>query len=286
VSGAGKALVVGAAGQLGRAMTARLTATHEVVPLTRRDVDLEDARRLRETVLGAQPAVIVNCAAYNDVDGAESNARLAIAVNALAVGTLARAARDAGAVLVTFGTDFVFDGATDRPYTEEDAPEPQSVYAQSKLLGEWLAADAPRHFVLRVESLFGGPQARSSVDRIVAAVREGRDQPVFTDRVTSPSYVVDVVRATAHLLGSGAASGLYHCVNSGHTTWRDLAFEIARLLGQSPSMLRPVSVSDVALKANRPRFAALSNVKLARAGFPMPTWQDALARYLPRRFEG
>ena len=155
-----------------------------------------------------------------------------------------------------YGTDFVFDGLADRPYTEEDEPAPQSVYACSKLLGEWFAADCPRHYVLRVESLFGGSQRRSSVDRIVDAIRNGQPARVFVDRTVTPSYVRDVAAATWRLLETGAAPGVYHCVNSGVTTWFELAKEIGRLLGVEPDLV-PVKVADVPMRARRPQYAAL-----------------------------
>jgi dTDP-4-dehydrorhamnose reductase len=154
------------------------------------------------------------------------------------------------------------------------------VYAQSKLIGEWMAADAPRHYVLRVESLFGGATRRSSVDRIADAVRSGGPAPVFHDRVVSPSFVSDVADASAFLLGARPAWGIYHCVNTGHATWYEVGQEIARDLGQPDSALQKISVADVVLRASRPQYAALSNRKLAAAGFEMPTWQDAMRRYL------
>jgi len=181
---------------------------------------------------------------------------------------------------VHFSTDFVFSGDTDRPYTEDDPPSPQSVYAQSKLVGEWMAADAPRHYVLRVESLFGGPHGRSSIDRIIHALRTGGDAKVFSDRYVSPSFVEDVVTATRALLGAQAAPGVYHCVNSGFGTWMDVGQEIARQLGAPGGRLVPVLTSDVKLKAPRPRFAALEARRLAQANIMMPTWQDAIRRYL------
>ncbi len=186
-----------------------------------------------------KPAAVINCAAYTNVDGAEDEQETALDINAFAVRTLARATTELGAVLVHYSTDFVFAGTAATPYTEDDAPEPQSVYAQSKLLGEWIAADNPRHYVLRVESLFGGPNARSSVDRIAGAVRAGQPAPVFTDRVVSPSFVDDVVDATAYLLRSRSPAGLYHCVNTGFGTWLDVGREIARLLGQPETTLKP-----------------------------------------------
>jgi dTDP-4-dehydrorhamnose reductase len=185
-------------------------------------------------------------------------------------------------VFVHYSTDFVFAGTAAEPYTEDDQPEPRSVYAQSKLIGEWLAADAPKHYVLRVESLFGGPHRRSSIDRIAEKLTAGEAAPVFFDRVVSPSFVADVVDASWFVISQRPAFGLYHCVNGGHATWLEVGQEIARCLGLTDSTLRPVSVQDVKLRAPRPQYAALSNAKLARAGFEMAAWQDAVRRYLQR----
>ncbi|MGE3841842.1 MAG: dTDP-4-dehydrorhamnose reductase [Vicinamibacterales bacterium] len=272
--------VTGAAGQLGAVIVRRCreagwrvsAATREEVDITRHEAVMEAAARLR-------PDVIANCAAFNDVDGAEDRAETALAVNAFAVRSLARAAGEHGATLVHYGTDFVFDGQTSRPYTELDRPRPQSVYASAKFLGDHFAQDAEAHYVLRVESLFGGPAARSSIDRIVSSLRHGRETRVFVDRTVSPSYVEDVAEATLTLLSRRAPYGLYHCVNSGQTTWHELARELARVTGTDESLLVPVRVADVSLKARRPVFAALDNRKLASVGVVMPTWQDAVSRY-------
>jgi len=276
-----KVLVVGAAGQLGQAMTARLLhEKHAVTAWTRADIDLTRHRDVREAIIELAPEVVVNCASYNQVDRAEDDQQTAMDVNAMAVGTMARAAAAINALFVHYSTDFVFAGTAASPYSELDAPDPRSVYAQSKLVGEWLAADAPRHYVLRVESLFGGPHRNSSIDRIAEAIRSGRPAPVFTDRVVSPSFVADVVDASLFLIRSGPAAGLYHCVNTGYATWLDVGREIVKHVGASDTALRPISVNDVSLRAPRPQFAALSNQKLASAGFAMPTWQDAIGRYL------
>ena len=273
-------LVTGAAGQLGQAMVARLAPNHSVTAWTRQDRDLTRHGEVREAVRALAPDAIVNCSSFNHVDAAEDEQQTALEVNALVVRTLARAAADLGAVFVHYSTDFVFAGTASAPYTERDQPEPQSVYAQSKLIGEWLAADAPRHYVLRVESLFGGPRGKSSIDRIIAAVRAGEPAPVFVDRVVSPSFVADVTDASIHLLTTQPEYGLYHCVNSGHATWLEVGQEIVRRLGRPADCLRPISVRDVTLRAARPQYAAMSNAKLARAGYEMPAWQDAIARYV------
>jgi dTDP-4-dehydrorhamnose reductase len=167
------------------------------------------------------------------------------------------------------------------------------VYATSKLLGEWFARGAPRHYVLRVESLFGGgaeavdPPARphgSTVDRMVDAMLAGRPVRGVTDRTVSPSYVPDVAAATRALVIGNAAVGLYHCVNTGRATWFEVALAAASRLGCEP-LLSVITMSEVETRAARPRFCALSNAKIVAAGATMPTWEDALDRYLAVRRE-
>jgi len=274
-----KLLVVGAAGQLGSAMVRRLTHETTVVGMTRRELDLTDHAAVVTAVARERPAVILNCAAYNAVDQAEDAVADALAVNAFVPQSLARAARAVDATLVHYSTDFVFDGHATRPYTESDAANPQSVYGQTKLMGEWLASDAPRAYVLRVESLFGGPAARSSIDRIITSLRSGEPARVFVDRVVTPSFVDDVVDATWSLLTREADPGLYHVVNAGETTWHALGEEAARLLGTAANLV-PVKVADVPMRAARPQYCALSTGKLTGAGIAMPTWQDALGRHV------
>jgi dTDP-4-dehydrorhamnose reductase len=274
-------VVTGAAGQLGSAFRTRLAAEGaDFVALGRADLDLAETDRVAEAVAAARPDVVINCAAYNAVDAAEGDAPGAFAVNAFAVLALARAAAAAGAVLVHYSTDFVFDGMAGEPYTEGSPTNPRSVYGQSKLTGEWMAFEARSAYVLRVESLFGGPATRSSIDRIVATLRDGAPTRVFVDRVVSPSYVEDVIDATLALLAARAAPGVYHCVNSGSGTWLELGEFVADTIGAPRALLEPVRVADVTLRAPRPQYCALSNAKLAAAGVPMPTWQDALGRHL------
>lgn len=276
----GPVLIAGAGGQLGGALAARVGGRRDVVAVSRRDLDVTDAAAVAALVARVGPRVILNGSAYTDVDGAERAPLQALQVNAMAVRALARAADACGAVLVHYSTDFVFDGRTERPYTEADPVNPRGTYASSKLLGEWLAMEAARHYVLRVESLFGGVRARSSVDRILANLRAGAPVRAFVDRTVSPSFVEDVVTATIALVDGHAAFGLYHCVNSGWTTWAGLARELAVIAGRPDAAIEEIRMADAGLLANRPLFAALSNAKLTAAGCPMPTWQDALTRYV------
>ncbi len=282
-----RVLVAGAGGQLGRTVARVLADGYDVMPLTRAELDITDDAAVRAAVADVHPGVIVNCAAYNAVDGAEDDPVAALEVNALGVRALAGAAAAIGATLVHYGTDFVFDGTASEPYGEDDPPNPLSVYAASKLLGEWFARGARHYYVLRVESLFGGgalaPGADgrrlgSSLDRIADALLAGREVRAFTDRVVSPSYVDDVAAATGSLLRAAPAQGLYHCVGSGHATWFEVTQELAARLGVQPA-IRGITLDELELRAPRPRFCALSNRKLAAAGFEMPHWRDAVARY-------
>ena len=260
-----------------------LSTEWRAVGSTRADLDLADAAAVYRFVGELRPWAIVNCAGYNQVDRAETEPVAALEANACAVLTLARAAETVGATLVHYSSDFVFDGETDQPYVEDDQPEPRSTYAASKLAGEWLATGAASHYVLRVESLFGGAERRkSSMDRIIDAVLAGGPVKVFVDRVVSPSYVWDVVVATTAILKTRPAVGIYHCVNTGAATWHDLAVEVRRQVGNEAA-LEGIHIKDVKLPAERPRYCALSNDKLRRAGIAMPPWQDAVRRALAER---
>ena len=280
-----RVLVTGASGQLAGAISTVFGRDADVTALGRAALDITDDRAVNDAVAAHRPDVVVNCAAYNDVDRAETEPVKALDVNAFAVRGLARAAAAAGATLVHYSSDFVFDGTASRPYTEDDRPNPQGVYAASKLLGEWFALEAGTALVLRVESLFGAPAGwagrTGSLASLVSGIEAGREVPVFVDRTVTPSYIFDVAAATRALVASGTASGLYHCVNAGPCSWRDIATEVARLIGK-PAALRPITLGTVSLRARRPTYSALDTTRLRAAGIVMPSWQDALARYLRR----
>src|SRR5438105_3930664 len=171
-----KILITGAGAQLAAPGAAQYAEHADVRALRHADLDITNAAAVRQAVSSFRPTHVINCASYNNVDGAEDDSRAALSANAFGVRVLARATAEADAALIHYSTVFVFDGRGSRPYTEEDAPNPGSVYAASKLLGEWFALEIPKGFVLRVASLFGGKPAKSSVDRIVDALVEGRSE--------------------------------------------------------------------------------------------------------------
>jgi dTDP-4-dehydrorhamnose reductase len=278
-----RVLVTGKQGLLGSAIVREFSAAADVIALGHDELDVSNQGAVTATFSDTKPDVVINCAAYNNVDRAEDHPSDALEVNAFGALALARASSERSIPLVHYSSDFVFDGEKNSPYTEEDAPNPRGAYAASKLLGDWFALEAPRSWVLRVESLFGtrapGGKRLGSLGTILESIRRGDAVPVFTDRTVSPSYTADVARATRELLERGAAPGLYHCVNSGAVTWAQVATEAARLMG-FPLRMQPLTLETARLKARRPRYCALSNAKLAGIGIVMPTWQDALARYL------
>jgi dTDP-4-dehydrorhamnose reductase len=275
--------VIGARGQLATAVAHVCAPAHEVITLPRAELDATDDAAVAAAIDRIRPDAIVNGVAYNDVDGAEDHPIDALNVNAFAVRALARAAQHVGASLVHYSTDFVFDGRASAPYREEQPINPRGVYAASKMLGEWFAMDAPRAYVLRVESLFGrAPGAappKGSIAAIMNTLLADGAPKVFADRTVSPTYVIDAAQATRRLLELNAPPGLYHCVNSGHCTWYEFAVELARQLGVEPRLVA-TRMADVPMRAERPQYCALSNAKLRALGIEMPEWQDAVARYL------
>jgi dTDP-4-dehydrorhamnose reductase len=275
-------VVTGGGGQLGKVLVRDLQKDHEVFGLTRESLDVADRAAVRERIAKLRPTIVLNAAAYNDVDGAEEDPKTAFATNAFGVGALADAAAAAGAVLIHFSSDFVFDGKATRPYTEKDLPNPLSLYGASKLLGDVLAPRAPKHFVLRLESVFGGDGRTSSIGKMADMLAKGEPVKAFYDRTVTPSYVEDVTRVVQKLLEKPLPWGLYHCVSSGTTTWHELAMELARMMG-SKTAVSSVSMEKAGLKAPRPRNCALSNNRLADLGIEVPDWRSALYRFVEAR---
>ena len=282
--------IVGAAGRLGRVVCDEFaTSGHDVVALTRTALDITDGNAVHRVVAEVRPDVVVNCTAYNAVDGAESDSATAFAVNAHGPGLLASAASRVGATLVHFSTDFVFDGTSRTPYLEHDQVNPLSVYGASKLAGEVAVNRAtPNHYILRVESLFGGEGVRNhraTIDYIIENLVTGAPVRAVVDRTVTPSYVPEIASTTRLLVERAAPHGTYHCVSSGVTTWYDLAIFLAEQLSVS-ARIAPLESTQLRTVAPRPQFCALSNAKLRGVGIALPDWQSAVRRHLSQRAVG
>lgn len=282
-----KTLVFGSAGQLGRDLVPVLPGT--VVAATRADADFAARGSLAECVKRHAPDVVVNCAAYNLVDKAESEPDVAFAVNAWAVRELALACREANAKFVHVSSDYVFglDSSRSTPLTEDDAPGPVSVYGLSKLNGEYLARTlAPKHLVVRTCGLYGvwgsGGKGGNFVETMLRVAGMGKPLRVVNDQFCTPSYTKDVAATIVGLIAANA-NGLFHATNAGACTWYELAAETFKLSGVKAD-LTPIPTGERNDPAKRPPYSVLSTAKLAtvRVAPPRP-WRDALAAYLDER---
>jgi dTDP-4-dehydrorhamnose reductase len=279
--------VIGARGQLGSDLVGQLDG--EVIPLTRADVDLDRPETIAPALAATRPDVVVNCAAYNFVDRAESEPDAAMRVNAWGVRELARACRDRSCRLVHFSTDYVFGLDEDRstPFGEDDPPGPVSVYGLSKLAGEYLVrAASQENLVIRTCGLYGvrgsGGKGGNFVETMLRLAGQGKPVRVVADQRCTPTYTVDLAVAVADLIRRGCR-GLYHVTSSGDCTWCEFAAEIFCQSGLTVD-LSPITSAEYAAPARRPRYSVLSMRKLHDGGgSPLPDWRDALRRYLRKR---
>jgi dTDP-4-dehydrorhamnose reductase len=277
-----RVLLIGAFGRLGTAIRERWSDCEINAP-SHDELDVTNEAQLRDALRATIPDVLVNTAAFHDVDRCEAEPMRAFEVNAIAVGRAARLASDAGAVFLTVSTDYVFDGATDRAYTENDAPHPLSVYGVSKLSGEYfVAAQRGRAFVVRTCGLYGRSTAHSRrpslIERVISNDFGGQPARIVADVIASPTFAGDLADALRRLLET-RAYGLYHAANDGAVSWYDFASEAARRAGVAVA-LEPIGRDEWKAPAMRPRFSALSNAKLGGLSIAMPSWRDGIAAYL------
>ncbi|MDO8964771.1 MAG: dTDP-4-dehydrorhamnose reductase [Coriobacteriia bacterium] len=276
-------LIAGAGGMLGTALQRVLgeAGTPFTAP-AERDFDITDPVAVTALVAGfarEHPGgLLVNAAAYTNVEAAEDDSATAYRVNELGARLLAQAARTADLGFVHVSTDFVFDGAKEGPYCEDDAPNPLSVYGASKLAGEHaVAAAMPDALIVRTAWVFG-PGGDCFPVKILRAARTNPTLSVVTDEIGSPTYTVDLARAIL-VLAQAHATGLYHVAGSGACSRFELARETLRLAGVD-SVVRPVAASAFRTKAARPANSVLDCAMASDAGVVMPDWRDSLRRFL------
>lgn len=275
-----KILIIGAKGTLGSAIS-DVFADEKPVLWDKDELDITDEKETIKKISELKPDVILNAAAYTDVDGAEKNEELANKINGYAVGNLARAAKLAGAILVHFSTDYVFDGTKKEGYAEKDDPDPVSVYGSSKLLGEQEALkEYDRVYIIRLSRLFGKPgegqgSKKSFVDLMIELASRNKELNVVDEELSSPAYATDVAQKTKEIILSKPFFGIYHCANSGSCTWYEFAKEIFKIKGIN-IILNRVGGNYFKRVAKRPAYSVLWNTKLS----PARPWQEALKEYL------
>lgn len=274
-----KVLITGAKGQLGQDLQ-KVFANEEVAAFDL-DLDITDLSPLLKKFESFAPDTVIHAAAYTDVDGCEKNQDTAFQVNALGTANVSIAANYVDAQMLYVSTDYVFDDESDKPRTEFDNVNPQSVYGKSKLAGEKAVSSLTNKFYIARTAWLYGHGGANFVKTILKAAKEKGKLKVVDDQRGSPTFSLDLAEKIKEIVKSSQC-GIYHVTNSGECSWYDFAKKIIEL-GAIDAQITPCSTEEFPRPAKRPAFSVLRNYNLELRGFkPMRSWQDALKSY----FEG
>jgi dTDP-4-dehydrorhamnose reductase len=273
-------LITGGLGLLGKEITRVFEGSAGVRSTDREEWDVTDSAACRREVDGFRPDVVIHCAAWTAVDRAEGEPERTRILNVEGTRNVARACREVGALMVTFGTDYIFDGASSRPYREEDPANPLSVYGKTK----WAAEQALReeggdHLLVRTQWLFG-PAGKNFIHTILEKTRQGETLRVASDQVGCPTYSRDLAVAVRNLLGAGAR-GTVHFSSEGETSWFGLARHVLERSGLPAALLSPARTRELPYPAPRPAYGVLSKERYrAITGASPRPWEEAVGEYL------
>lgn len=281
-----KVAVLGASGQLGMDVTAAYLAQgDEVVALTHEDVEVSWLESVRKSLESARPEVVINCAAFANVERCEDEPAPAFAVNATGARNVAQITDSLGVKLVHISTDYVFDGAKSTAYIEQDPPGPLNVYGNSKLSGEYFVrCTNPRHFVVRISGIYGDNPCRAKkglnfVELMLKLARERDEVRVVDDQQVTPTPTIEIARQLT-LLSRTADYGIYHATSEGSCSWYEFARVIFELTGTDVRLER-TNPGDFLTKAHRPKNSVLENAALKSRSLNVFThWRKGLETYL------
>jgi dTDP-4-dehydrorhamnose reductase len=274
-------LVTGGAGMLGQAVAAVATRLgHDVIALSRTDLDITDADHVRRVIAAAAPRAVINCAAWTEVDRAETAESVATAVNGEGAGNVARAAAESGARLVHVSTDYVFDGSKRTPWLESDPVGPIGAYGRSKLVGEEAVASAGAdHAIVRTAWLFGAG-GRNFVDTMLALGSERDEVDVVADEVGSPTWAAHLAEGLVEVAERRGDVGVFHAAGAGACSWYELAVEVFARSGVR-CRVRPTTAEQFSRPAPRPAYSVLGSERDAAP--VLPPWQEGVAGYLAEK---
>jgi len=280
-----KIAVIGSTGQLGTDLMKTLENGHEVVGLAHKDIEVADYDScliLKEH----QPDIVINTAAFHKTDQCENEPLKTFSVNALGAINVAMISKEIAATTVFISTDYVFDGLKKEPYTEDDVPAPINTYGISKLAGEHFTRQNPKHYIVRIASVFGKAGASGKggnfVETMIIKAKKNETITVIDDMWMSPTYTKDAASILKGILELQLPFGVYHATNKGCCSWYQFAQEIFQIIGLNP-VLKPVKTDQLSLKARRPRFSALTSTKLSRYNIEPREWKEALREYLTEK---
>jgi len=265
---------------LGYALSATLSQRHKLTCLDLPELDITDSYAVKYLALTHPPDLIINAAAYTDVDGCETNSAQAFAVNGLGPRNLAVVCNELNIPLVHISTDYVFDGTGDTPYKEWDKPDPQSVYGKSKLLGEQYVRELiNKHYIIRTSWLYGD-NGKNFVATMLRLAQERDEIGVVNDQAGSPTYTADLAEAISVLIKE-PAYGIYHITNSGTCSWYEFTLEIFKQAGIEGVKVNPITTKEINRPAPRPAYSVMDNYIWRLQGKqPLRHYQEALADYL------
>jgi dTDP-4-dehydrorhamnose reductase len=280
-----KIAVIGSTGQLGTDLVKTLKNVHGVIGLTHKDIEVTDYNSCK-ILKQHQPDIIINTAAFHKTDQCEEEPLKTFNVNAIGARNVAMISREIAATTVFMSTDYVFDGSKNEPYTEEDAPSPINIYGISKLAGEYYTRQNPKHYIIRIASVFGVAGASGKggnfVETMIKKAKNNETISVVNDMWMSPTYTKDAALTLKKIIEKKLPYGIYHATDNGFCSWYQFARKIFQITDLNPA-LTPMKSEQLNVKAKRPRFSALRSTKLPRYGIEVREWEEALQAYLTEK---
>lgn len=280
-----KILILGKTGQLGEELTLQAeNRKYKVFAFSHEELDITNSKEAEKAIKNVRPDLVINATAYHVVADCEIYPDQAFLVNAISVGNIAQICEKFNIRFVTYSTDYVFDGKKGSPYVETDLPTPVQTYGISKAAGEYMAlAYNPKSIVIRTSGVYGGKEgSRSKKGNFALNIIKEKGKKtleVSSEQIVNPTYSVDLAHATFELLKHKDASGIYHLANEGYCSWAEFASLIMKLSGSKTKII-PVDRGGKAGSLRRPLFSALKNIRAAKLGIKLPTWQSAIKRYI------
>jgi dTDP-4-dehydrorhamnose reductase len=277
-----KIAIIGSTGQLGTDLIKTLGATQEVIGLTHDDIEVADYDSCL-ILKKHQPDMVINTAAFHKTDQCEEEPLKTFSVNALGARNIAMITKGMDATAIFISTDYVFDGSKKEPYTEDDVPAPINTYGISKLAAEHFTRQNPKHYIIRIASVFGKAGASGKggnfVETMITKAKKNEPITVIDDMWMSPTYTKNASSIIKEIAEKQLPYGIYHATNKGYCSWYQFAEQIFQFTDLTPD-LTPIKTEQLTMKAKRPRFSALKSIKLTKYGVETPTWQQALREYL------
>lgn len=274
-----KILITGVNGMLGRDLVSYLH-NYEIIGSDISELDITNLALVKSTLYSFKPDIVINSAAYTDVDGCETNIDQAFTVNGLGPRNLAAVCNELNKPLIHFSTDYIFDGTGTSPYKEWDMPDPKSIYGKSKLLGEqYVRQLTNKHYIIRTSWLYG-ENGKNFVQTMLRLAKEREEIGVVNDQKGSPTYTGDLAIAISQLIQT-QAYGTYHLTNSGSCTWYEFALEIFKQAGVNGIQVNPITTEEINRPAPRPGYSVMDNYIWRLQGFkPLRHYTEALREYL------